>query len=122
MVEALVTKGTSMTTSQRSIEAEAILRGAIHLADDLGLISSGLRARNNLSGPLGFRDQAEARRMIREGFEIATRFGHRPFVYQFLYAAAGGRSAYRRMGRQHRRARRDRGERDAVALLPDQPW
>ena len=25
--------------------------------------------------------------MIREGYEIATRFGHRPFVYQFLYAA-----------------------------------
>ena len=87
MVEALVTKGTSMTTSQRSIESEAILRGAIHLADDMGLISSGLRARNNLSGPLSFRDQAEARRMIREGYEIASRFGHRPFVYQFLYAA-----------------------------------
>ena len=87
MVEALVTKGTSMTTSQRSVEAEAILRGAIHLADDLGLIQSGLRARNNLSGPLSFRDQAEAGRMIREGYEIANRFGHRPFVYQFLYAA-----------------------------------
>ena len=87
MVEALVTKGTSMTTAQRSIEAEAILRGAIHLADDMGLISSGLRARNNLSGPLSFRDQAEARRMIREGYEMASRFGHRPFVYQFLYAA-----------------------------------
>ena len=25
--------------------------------------------------------------MIREGYEIANRFGHRPFVYQFLYAA-----------------------------------
>ena len=87
MVEALITKGTSMTTSQRSIESEAILRGAIHLADDMGLINSGLRARNNLSGPLSFRDQAEARRMIREGYEIANRFGHRPFVYQFLYAA-----------------------------------
>ena len=41
MVEALVTKGTSMTTSQRNVEAEAILRGAIHLADDLGLIHPG---------------------------------------------------------------------------------
>ena len=87
MVEALVTKGTSMTPSQRNVEAEAILRGAIHLADDLGLIQAGLRARNNLSGPLSFRDQAEAGRMIREGYEIANRFGHRPFVYQFLYAA-----------------------------------
>jgi class 3 adenylate cyclase/tetratricopeptide (TPR) repeat protein len=87
VVEALVTKGTSMTVLQRTVEAEAIMRGAIHLADDLGLISSGLRARNNLSGPLSFRDQAEARRMIRDGYDVAARFGHRPFVYQFLFAA-----------------------------------
>jgi len=87
LVEALVTKGTSMTTSQRNVEAEGILRGAIYLADDLGLIQSGLRARNNLSGPLSFRDQVEASRMIREGYDIANRYGHRPFVYQFLYAA-----------------------------------
>jgi tetratricopeptide (TPR) repeat protein len=87
LVEALVTKGTSMTTTPRTIEAEAILRGAIHLADEMGLIGTGLRARNNLSGPLGYRDQGEARRMIREGYEIASRYGHRPFGYQFLYAA-----------------------------------
>ena len=69
----------------RTVEAEAILRGAIRQADDMGLIASALRARNNLSGPLGFRDEEESGRMIREGYEIANRYGHRPFVYQFLF-------------------------------------
>jgi tetratricopeptide (TPR) repeat protein len=87
VVEALITKGTSMTSVQRGVEANGILRGAIYLADAMGLIASGLRARNNLSGPLGFRDTAESVRMIQEGYEIASRFGHRPFVYQFLYGA-----------------------------------
>ena len=85
VVEALITKGTSMTTTPRTVEAEAILRGAIRQADDLGLIASALRARNNLSGPLGFRDEEESGRLIREGYEIANRYGHRPFVYQFLF-------------------------------------
>jgi tetratricopeptide (TPR) repeat protein len=86
VVEALITKGTSLTTSGRTVEAEAILRGAIRQADDMGLIAAALRARNNLSGPLGFQNEEEAGRLIREGYEIANRYGHRPFVYQFLFA------------------------------------
>ncbi|HEX5579502.1 MAG TPA: adenylate/guanylate cyclase domain-containing protein, partial [Candidatus Limnocylindria bacterium] len=86
VIEALITKGTSMSTTRRTVEAEAILRGAIHQADTLGLIVSGLRARNNLLGPLGFNDEQESSRIIREGLEMASRYGHRPFVYQFLYA------------------------------------
>jgi tetratricopeptide (TPR) repeat protein len=96
VVEALVTKGTSMTTTRRMVEAEAILRGAIQMADELGLIATGLRARNNLSGPLTFSDQAEAGRLIRDGYEIANRYGHRPFMYQFLVA---GLEANFRLGR-----------------------
>jgi hypothetical protein len=75
-----------MLSTRRTVEAEAILRGAIHQADALGLIVSGLRARNNLLGPLAFNDEQESSRLIREGLEIANRYGHRPFVYQFLYA------------------------------------
>ena len=86
VVEALITKGTSMGTIGRTVESEAILRGAIRQADDLGLIAAGLRARNNLSGPLGFQNEEEAGRLIRDGYEIANRYGHRPFVYQFLFA------------------------------------
>ena len=83
-VEALITKGTSLGVLNRNVEAEATLRGAIHLADRLGLIQASLRARNNLSGPIGYTDLAESERLLREGYELATRYGHRPFLYQFL--------------------------------------
>jgi class 3 adenylate cyclase len=85
VIEALITKGTSMSTTRRTVEAVATLRGAIHQADALGLIVSALRARNNLLGPLGFNDEQESSRIIREGYELANRYGHRPFVYQFLF-------------------------------------
>jgi tetratricopeptide (TPR) repeat protein len=86
VVEALVTKGTSLSVIGRSTEAEATLRGAIDLADRNGLVPTSLRARNNLSGPISLNDQNEADRLVREGYEMATRFGHRGFLYQFLMA------------------------------------
>jgi class 3 adenylate cyclase len=83
-VEALITKGTSLGVIGRNVEAEATLRGAIHLADRLGLIQAAVRARNNLSGPIGFADLAESETLMREGYEMSRRYGHRPFLYQFL--------------------------------------
>jgi hypothetical protein len=83
-VEALITKGTSLGVIGRNVEAEATLRGAIHLADRLGLIQAALRARNNLSGPIGFADLTESEHLMRDGYEMASRYGHRPFLYQFL--------------------------------------
>jgi tetratricopeptide (TPR) repeat protein len=85
VVESLVTKGSSLSATGRSIEAEATLRGAIHLADRHGLVAAALRARNNLSGPHSFVSKAEADQLLREGYELARRFGHRPFAHQFLY-------------------------------------
>jgi class 3 adenylate cyclase/tetratricopeptide (TPR) repeat protein len=84
VVEALITKGTSLGPVERHAESHAILRGAIALADSNGFVPSSLRARNNLAGPLSFIDLAEADAMLREGYEIALRYGHRPFMLQFL--------------------------------------
>jgi class 3 adenylate cyclase/tetratricopeptide (TPR) repeat protein len=94
VVEALVTKGTSLSVIGRMTEAEATLRGAIDLADRHGLVPTSLRARNNLAGPIALNDQNESERLLREGYEMATRFGHRPFLYQFLLTLA--ESALRR--------------------------
>jgi class 3 adenylate cyclase/tetratricopeptide (TPR) repeat protein len=88
VVEALVTKGTSLSVLGRAAESEATLRGAIHLADHNGLVASALRARNNLSGQITYNDLDEADRLLREGWETANRFGHRGFVYQFLLTLA----------------------------------
>jgi class 3 adenylate cyclase/tetratricopeptide (TPR) repeat protein len=84
VIEALITKGTSLGVVGRAVESEATLRGAIHLADRHGLVPASLRARNNLAGPLAFVSLAEAIGMMREGWEMATRYGHRLFAYQFL--------------------------------------
>jgi hypothetical protein len=88
VVEALITKATSLISLGRLAESDALLRGAIDLADRSGLVFSALRARNNLAGSLQFRDLAESDRLFREGYEMATRYGHRPFMYQFLYTLA----------------------------------
>jgi tetratricopeptide (TPR) repeat protein len=83
-IEALITKGTSLEVIGRAIESEATLRGAIYFADRNGQVQASLRARNNLSGPISFRDLGEAIALMREGYEMAVRYGHRLFAYQFL--------------------------------------
>lgn len=88
VVEALITKGTSLMAMSRLVESDALLRGAIDLADRYELVLASLRARNNLAGSLEFRDLAESTRLYREGYGLATRFGHRPFLYQFLSVMA----------------------------------
>ncbi|HEX6211825.1 MAG TPA: hypothetical protein VF136_13675, partial [Methylomirabilota bacterium] len=84
VIEALITKGTSLWAIGRTIEGEATLRGAIHLADRHGLIAPSLRAMNNLSGPLSYISMPEAEPIDREGYEMSSRLGHRPFRHQFL--------------------------------------
>ncbi|HEX6129503.1 MAG TPA: hypothetical protein VF071_10830, partial [Candidatus Limnocylindria bacterium] len=85
VIEALITKGTSLTVIGRTIEGETTLRGAMHLADRHGLIAASLRARNNLSGPLTHISMPESEAIDREGYEMSSRLGHRPFRHQFLY-------------------------------------
>jgi class 3 adenylate cyclase/tetratricopeptide (TPR) repeat protein len=88
VVEAMVTKGTSLDPVGRLVEALAVLRGAIAVADQAGLIAASLRARNNLFGLTMQIDVGAAETLAREGYEMATRFGHRAFLYQFLWNLA----------------------------------
>ena len=85
VVEAMVTKGTSLDPVGRLVEGQAVLRGAIAMADQAGLYAAAMRARNNLWGLMMQIDVAAAETLSREGYELATRFGHRPLLYQFLW-------------------------------------
>ena len=83
-IEALVTKGTSLQVVGRVVESEATLRGAIDVAERHGLVAASLRARNNLSLPISFGDLVASEKVSRDGYEMAVRYGHRPFMFQFL--------------------------------------
>jgi class 3 adenylate cyclase len=85
VVEALITKGTSLHPVGRVVESQAVMRGAITMADRAGLVVASLRARNNLHVPATLVDLEEAQRISRDGYEMAKRYGHRPFAFQFLY-------------------------------------
>ena len=50
LTEILITKGTALTNTRRFREGEVLLRGAIAVAEDNGMIFSALRARNNALG------------------------------------------------------------------------
>ena len=63
VAEALVTKGTSLDQVGRSVESQAVLRGAIVVAERHGLVPTALRARNNLVGPTTYIDVGEAERL-----------------------------------------------------------
>jgi tetratricopeptide (TPR) repeat protein len=84
VIEALISKGTSLSVMGNAIEAEATLRGAIHLADRHGLAAAAMRARNNLSGFLSFASLRESVDMDEEGERMGSRFGSRTFRHQFL--------------------------------------
>jgi class 3 adenylate cyclase/tetratricopeptide (TPR) repeat protein len=88
VVEALINKGTALQTIGRMTEAEAVLRGAIAVADRVGLTTSSLRARNNLLGILADDDLDETLDFTREAYNIAIRLGNRPFMLQFLMQLA----------------------------------
>ena len=87
-VEALINRGSALANIRRRHEAEAVLRGAIALADRHGLVYAALRARNNLASTRFSDDVAEVTQLYREAYELATRYGHRPFLYQFVYQLA----------------------------------
>jgi class 3 adenylate cyclase/tetratricopeptide (TPR) repeat protein len=84
VVEALVNKGTALENTGRAVEAEGVLRGAIVVAERNGLPLAALRARNNLFGTVMSDDQRDAIALAREGYDLAVRVGHQPFMLQFL--------------------------------------
>jgi len=88
IVEALINKGSALWTMGRAVETEAVLRGAIAVADREGLITAALRARNNLFGCYGDDDLREGVDLLRDGYALAVRFGSLTFTQQFLMGLA----------------------------------
>jgi class 3 adenylate cyclase/tetratricopeptide (TPR) repeat protein len=94
VVEALINKGTAMIALGRTVESEAVLRGAITIADREGLWAAGLRARNNLLADIDSID--EGYQLTREARDLSVRVGHRRILHQFLiqlvdYSTRAGR-------------------------------
>jgi hypothetical protein len=87
LLEAVVTKGTALANTARVVEAEALLRGAVAIADDRGNLESGLRARNNLRVLLQWQDLAEALALTLEVRDIARRFGIQSWVLHGIGAS-----------------------------------
>ena len=87
-LEALINRGSALANIRRRYEAEAVLRGAIALADRHGLVAPALRARNNLASTRFSDDVGEVARLYGEARELAARYGHRPFLYQFTFQLA----------------------------------
>ena len=75
IADTLISKATALAGTGRLYEATALLRGALDLADRNGFVTTGLRARNNLSGFVTGDDPAEARELVRVGVEQARRIG-----------------------------------------------
>jgi tetratricopeptide (TPR) repeat protein len=79
-LEALITKGTALTNEGRVVEAEALLRGSIAIADTASNLPAGLRARNNLRVLTQWTNLREALALAYEVRDIALRFGVRAWV------------------------------------------
>ena len=76
IVNALVTQGSAVGNLGRFDEAEAILRGAMNLADRAGHISAALRARNNLASILIVEaPQSTLLPLANESVDLALRYG-----------------------------------------------
>ncbi len=88
MVEALINKGTALQTLGRMVEAEVVLRGAVEVAEQAGLSSGALRARNNLMGILADNDLRAVMASAEEGYSASMRHGNRGFGLQFLLQLA----------------------------------
>jgi class 3 adenylate cyclase/tetratricopeptide (TPR) repeat protein len=75
--DALAAKGAAVLEECRAEEGIALLRAALDVADEHGLVGSALRARSSLALGLIVDDPGEAIRIAGEGLEIARRVGFR---------------------------------------------
>jgi class 3 adenylate cyclase/tetratricopeptide (TPR) repeat protein len=82
VLETLITKGTALTSLGRIVEAEALLRGAVAIADARSNVAAGLRSRNNLRVILQWTDLPRSLVLTEEVRDIARKFGIRAWVAQ----------------------------------------
>lgn len=80
LLEAIITKGTALQNIGRVIESEALLRGAIVMADAQGNLFASLRARNNLRVMLQDVDLPDSRVVLEEVYEQSRRFGQQTWL------------------------------------------
>jgi class 3 adenylate cyclase/tetratricopeptide (TPR) repeat protein len=88
LVQTLITKGTILIHTDRILEAEVLLRGAIVKADEIGNVDAALRGRNNLLGVSGNESLEATAALIRETHDLARRYGHRTSLGQALGTGA----------------------------------
>src|SRR6185503_6753631 len=74
----------ALTMAGRIAESEAILRGAVILADRLGEPHHMLRARNNLGPLLEDQKSGSMAELGAEVYEIAQRYGERTWIDQAI--------------------------------------
>jgi hypothetical protein len=79
IADGLITRGTGAAVAGRTLEADAIMDGALRLAEASGLVQPQMRALNNLSENQLRMDPRLAYQNAIRGYEIAHRFGDRTF-------------------------------------------
>jgi tetratricopeptide (TPR) repeat protein len=95
LLEAVITKGTALQNEGRVVEAEALLRGGIAIADAWSNLPAGLRARNNLRVLTQWTNLRQALALAHEVRDIALRFGVRAWV---LHGIASSQDVTYRLG------------------------
>ncbi|HEX5630382.1 MAG TPA: adenylate/guanylate cyclase domain-containing protein [Acidimicrobiia bacterium] len=74
VIDGIISKATALGQSGRYLEAEAMLTGAVALADSNGLQAQTIRALNNLGSTVDALDPMAVARISEDLFERATRF------------------------------------------------
>ncbi|MDP8905862.1 MAG: AAA family ATPase [Chloroflexota bacterium] len=85
VVEALVNRATAVDGLGRPREAQAVLRGALVLAERYGAFTAALRATNNLVTLESEDSPAEAIRIIEAGLELGQRVGEVGWTSRFRH-------------------------------------
>ena len=78
VADLLITRGSALGALGRTYEALGTIRAGIALADEIGLVSTGLRGRLNLG--VMAKDPRVSFEAAQDGLEIARRYGLRGFV------------------------------------------
>jgi hypothetical protein len=83
IAELLITKGSSFTNLGRTVEGQALMETGVRIADEDGLVLTGLRGRINLAANPGM-EPRQGFEIARAGIEIARRIGHRRAEFGLL--------------------------------------
>ena len=88
LIDTLITRGSALLYLGRPREGQALLEGAVKLADDWDQPRSALRGRNNAEISLGLEDPQAAFEYQKQTLDHAKRIGDQYFVYRFTGSLA----------------------------------